>query len=369
MPKPIASLSLDLDNKWSYMKTHGDKGWEAFPSYLDVICPRVIDIFAQRDIKITFFVVGQDAALKKNHNALRSLAEAGHEIGNHSFHHEPWLHLYTPDQIAEELQRAQDSIGEATGYRTVGFRGPGFSVTPTVVETLDRMGYAYDCSTFPTFLGPLARAYYFMSSDLDREELKQRKMLFGKFSEGFRTLRPHRLRDEQSRIVRIPVTTMPILKIPIHLSYVLYLGQRSPLLAKSYFRFAMTMCRLARVQPSLLLHPLDFLGADDDGDLAFFPAMGMDLSRKLKLAGEILDIYRSRYNVVPMLEHARHADAILPSAQPAAAIAETTDYASGGTDKQSGDGTVGNHSVSDSGDLPKPKSSELAASIANSSKP
>jgi peptidoglycan-N-acetylglucosamine deacetylase len=25
--KPIASLSLDLDNKWSYMKTHGDPGW------------------------------------------------------------------------------------------------------------------------------------------------------------------------------------------------------------------------------------------------------------------------------------------------------------------------------------------------------
>ena len=27
--KPIASLSLDLDNKWSYMKTHGDAGWDA----------------------------------------------------------------------------------------------------------------------------------------------------------------------------------------------------------------------------------------------------------------------------------------------------------------------------------------------------
>jgi hypothetical protein len=26
--KPLASLSLDLDNLWSYMKTHGDPGWE-----------------------------------------------------------------------------------------------------------------------------------------------------------------------------------------------------------------------------------------------------------------------------------------------------------------------------------------------------
>ncbi len=30
MSKKIASLSLDLDNKWSYMKTHGDAGWETF---------------------------------------------------------------------------------------------------------------------------------------------------------------------------------------------------------------------------------------------------------------------------------------------------------------------------------------------------
>ena len=38
--KPLASLSLDLDNKWSYMKTHGDAGWEALPSYLDACVPR-----------------------------------------------------------------------------------------------------------------------------------------------------------------------------------------------------------------------------------------------------------------------------------------------------------------------------------------
>ena len=151
---------------------------------------------------------------------------------------------------------------------------------------------------------------------------------------------------------------MPIFKIPIHLSYVMYLGQKSPWLAKSYFRFALMMCRLTRVQPSLLLHPLDFLGADDDGDLAFFPAMGMDLSRKLKLAGEILDIYRNRYNVVPMLEHARHADAMLPSTLPAAAIAgETTDD------------SVDDHPVSKIADpTDEPNASELAASMANSTK-
>ena len=110
MSKPLASLSLDLDNKWSYMKTHGDQGWEEFPSYLSLVCPRVVDFFAERDLTITFFVVGQDAAIAENHEPLRMLADAGHEIGNHSFHHEPWLHLYDRQQVQEELQNAQDHI-------------------------------------------------------------------------------------------------------------------------------------------------------------------------------------------------------------------------------------------------------------------
>ena len=76
--KPIASLSLDLDNQWSYMKTHGDAGWEAFPSYLDIVVPRVLAFLKERDLKITFFIVGQDAALEKNHKAIASIAEAGH---------------------------------------------------------------------------------------------------------------------------------------------------------------------------------------------------------------------------------------------------------------------------------------------------
>ena len=63
--KLIASLSLDLDNQWSYMKTHGDAGWESFPSYLDVVVPRVLQFLKERDLTITFFIVGQDAALEK----------------------------------------------------------------------------------------------------------------------------------------------------------------------------------------------------------------------------------------------------------------------------------------------------------------
>jgi len=111
--KPRMTLSLDLDNQWTYMKTHGDPVWESYPSYLDIAVPRILDFLRQRDIKITFFVVGQDATRDENLEALAQLSADGHEIANHSFNHEPWLHLYSPEQLNDELARAEDAIEHA----------------------------------------------------------------------------------------------------------------------------------------------------------------------------------------------------------------------------------------------------------------
>jgi hypothetical protein len=302
--KPIASLSLDLDNQWSYMKTHGDAEWESFPSYLDIVVPRVLSFLRDLDQTITFFIVGQDAALAKNHAALASIAAAGHEIGNHSFHHEPWLHLYSEPQIADEIAQAEEQIERVTGQRPRGFRGPGFSCSEALLRVLKRRGYQYDCSTFPTYLGPLARAYYFMTAKLTAEERAQRKALFGKLSEGLRPLRPYQWQLREGALIEIPVTTLPLFKTPIHISYILYASSYSPALAKLYFRTALKLCRFVGVQPSILLHPLDFLGCDDVQELAFFPGMQMTGARKVKIVHELLTLLRAEFTVVPMKQHA-----------------------------------------------------------------
>lgn len=301
----LASLSLDLDNKWSYLKTHGDEGWEAFPSYLDTVIPRVLQFLADRQLRITFFVVGQDAALESNHAVLRSIVEAGHEIGNHSFHHEPWLHLYSPEEIARELEQTEEALIAATGERPLGFRGPGFSFSPDLLDELARRGYEYDCSTFPTFLGPVARLYYFFTARLSPEQKQERKQLFGTAREGFRPLRSYLWKTQSGPLVEIPVTTMPVLKVPIHVSYLLYLAQYSRPVALLYWRLALGLCRLFRVEPSLLLHPLDFLGCDDEPDLGFFPVMNKPAAWKVDFVGQVIDLFRERFEVLPMREHAR----------------------------------------------------------------
>jgi hypothetical protein len=306
--KPVASLSLDLDNQWSYMKTHGDAGWDAYPSYLDVVVPRVLDFLAARGLTITFFVVGQDAALDRNLDALGALSAAGHEIGNHSFRHEPWLHLYSETELEDELTRAEDAIGIATGARTEGFRGPGYSLSDTTLQVLVRRGYRFDASTLPTYIGPLARAFYFRSAHLDEEQRRERSQLFGSYRDGLRPVAPYRWAVGDQTLLEIPVTTMPVVKVPIHVSYLLYLSASSPALARAYLATALETCKLANIGPSILLHPLDFLSGDDVDALAFFPGMGLPLERKLETVAMSLDLLTRRFDVKPLGEHARILD-------------------------------------------------------------
>lgn len=303
--KLIASVSLDLDDKWCYMKIHGDSGWETFPSYLELVVPRVLKFLDEHAMQITFMIVGQDAALEKNKPVLNSIAKAGHEIGNHSFHHESWLHLYTDDEIEADLIEAEEAIFAAVGRRPVGFRGPGFSISYPIAAALARRGYVYDGSIFPTFLGPVARAYYFMTTRLSKEEKAKRKELFGTFKDGFRTNSAYPWVKDGKSLMIIPVTTFPIVKLPIHISYVLFLSKFHPALGLLYFETAIRACRMLRIRPSLLLHPLDFLGVDDNQpELMFFPAMGMKADKKVQIVGKALEILKKYYEVMPMRDHA-----------------------------------------------------------------
>lgn len=299
--KPTACISLDLDNQWSYMKIHGDEGWDKYPSYFDIFIPHVLNVLDQLNLKITFFIVAKDTENPANLPYLKMIRERGHEIGNHSYHHESWLQSYSYEKIENEIREAEKAIELATGMKPTGFRGPGFSWSLDLLKVLESRGYFYDASTLPTYLGPLARMYYFWKSDLSKEDKKARKELFGKFSEGYRKLKPYFWNlGSQKKLLEIPVTTMPLLKLPFHLSYLIYLGNISMPLMKLYLNIALLLCRISRTPISFLLHPLDLIGGDQVSELAFFPGMDVSSQRKVGIFMYVIQQLQKRHNVLTM---------------------------------------------------------------------
>jgi peptidoglycan/xylan/chitin deacetylase (PgdA/CDA1 family) len=304
MSKLIASLSLDLDNKWSYLRTHGVDSWKSYPSYFDTVVPRIINFCNDHDVRMTCFVVGRDATFARNHGALAAIAAEGHEIGNHSLNHYPWMHTLSRAEAEYEIVEAESLIEEATGQRPVGFRGPGYSYSKDLVEILAGRGYIYDASILPTYIGPLARWYFRQHASREAGERADRRNMFGKFREGFRSLRPRICQTDAGPIVEIPVTTFPIVKLPIHMTYLLYLWQVSPRLTKTYLHMALTACRTLGVGPSILLHPLDFLGREDDEEMKFFPGMNIARNEKLNLINNMLGRLTANFQVGTMRQHA-----------------------------------------------------------------
>jgi peptidoglycan-N-acetylglucosamine deacetylase len=310
--KPIASLSLDLDNYWSYLQVQGNPAWQTFPSYLDMVIPRALTFLKERGLTITVFIVGQDAALAQNQEAIADIAAAGHEIGNHSFRHEPGLHRYSEAEVEREVAVAEDQIRQVTGQQPIGFRGSGSNFSPAVLEVLVRRGYRYDASMCPTFLGPLARIHHFRTTDLTLDEREARKSWFGGFKDGFQPLKPYRWSLESNQLTEIPITTLPIVKIPMHFSMVLSISTVSSTLALLYFRFALQLCKLTKTQPSLLLHALDFLGYEDVPELSFIPGMNLHRHQKLTILSKAIRLLVKEFDVVPVAQHAEAVSSTHP---------------------------------------------------------
>ena len=139
---PNASVSLDMDNLWSYLKTHGDPTWESRPSYLEALVPRMLELFDAHSIMPNrVFVVGADAAREDGQKAVAAINEAGHEVGNHSYEHEPWLHTYDRGRLEESsraqrtrsLMRVRPARGASAGPVTASH--PSFSSCSTTAAT------------------------------------------------------------------------------------------------------------------------------------------------------------------------------------------------------------------------------------------
>jgi len=147
--------------------------------------------------------------------------------------------------------------------------------------------------------------YYFRRASMAGEEKERRRHLFGAFGEGRRPVKPYlwQLGPERT-LLEIPVTTIPLLKTPFHLSYLSYLGGYSMRLMSAYLDLALGLCRLTGTEPSFLLHPLDLLGPEHAPQLAFFPGMQMSSARKGEIFHRVLTELGRRFRLVRMSEHA-----------------------------------------------------------------
>lgn len=110
---------------------------------------RVLEAFAKRDVRGTFFVLG--LAAEKAPGLIREIQQAGHEIQSHGYGHE-LLHTITPEHFRADVDRSKKLLEDITGEPIVGYRAPAFSITRRTLWALDVLvecGFQYDSSICP----------------------------------------------------------------------------------------------------------------------------------------------------------------------------------------------------------------------------
>lgn len=297
-PRPRATLSLDLDDVWAYLRTRGDADWESAPSMLPVAVDRLLPALAALDVRITVFVIGRDLTRPEGVEAVRALSVAGHEIASHSWLHRPDLSSLPAGAIADDLERTSDAIAEVVGERPTGFRCPSFGFSRSLLQALLDGGYRFDASVLPTSLAPLLRLYY--RTRLRRGDAAATGAMFGPVSGAVRPLTPFEWVSPAGALLELPVSTFPLVRTPMHMSYLQALAERSEPAATSYLRGGLWALRRRGVPPSFLLHPTDLVDRRDAPRLDFFPGMRRPAAAKLDTVVDALARLSDRFDVVPL---------------------------------------------------------------------
>jgi len=115
--------------------------------------PLLLDLFAQKGVKATFFFTGDCA--KENPDVAKMVAVSGNEVGCHSLYHEtlgdelfpiPGIKPLLPFEVKPRLEICKQWVEEASGVSATSFRCPRLWGSTTVVNALEELGFTCDVS-------------------------------------------------------------------------------------------------------------------------------------------------------------------------------------------------------------------------------
>ena len=98
---------------------------------------QLIDILGEYNVKATFFVVGE--WVDKYPESVKALADAGHEVMNHSNTHAHYNSLST-EEIVADVEACNDKIEAITGVRPTLIRPPYGEYDDHVITAIRSMG-------------------------------------------------------------------------------------------------------------------------------------------------------------------------------------------------------------------------------------
>lgn len=150
--RPMHAMSVDVEEYFqvgAFEHCVKREDWVNHESRIVQSTDRILDLFASKGVKATFFTLGYVA---KNHpDLIKRIVAGGHELASHGFYHQRVTDL-SRGEFLNDISSTKALLEDIGGQEILGYRAPSFSIcekTQWAFEVLQETGHRYSSSTYP----------------------------------------------------------------------------------------------------------------------------------------------------------------------------------------------------------------------------
>jgi polysaccharide deacetylase family protein (PEP-CTERM system associated) len=146
------AMTIDVEDYFqvsAFAKQIKPSTWESFASRVERNTHRLLDLFDEHEVRVTFFVLGWIA--ERFPRLVRSLAARGHEVACHGYSHQ-LIYNQPPKTFWQETLRSKALLEDQVQKPVNGYRAASYSITKRSLWALDilaELEFSYDSSIFP----------------------------------------------------------------------------------------------------------------------------------------------------------------------------------------------------------------------------
>jgi polysaccharide deacetylase family protein (PEP-CTERM system associated) len=123
--------------------------WDHLPCRVEINTNKVLDIFAENEIKATFFTLGWVA--ERYPALVQRIVNEGHELASHGYGHVR-VTTQQPAEFRSDIVKTKSLLEDLGGCQVKGYRAASYSIGATNLWALDELqqaGYLYSSSIYP----------------------------------------------------------------------------------------------------------------------------------------------------------------------------------------------------------------------------
>jgi len=147
------AMTVDVEDYFhvaAFAKVIKPENWEHWPSRVEANTDRLLQLFDDHQLKITFFILGWVA--ERYPRLVERIAAQGHEIASHGYSHR-LIYTQSPEEFYAETAKSKAILENLVQQPINGYRAASYSITRRSLWALDilaELEFTWDSSIFPT---------------------------------------------------------------------------------------------------------------------------------------------------------------------------------------------------------------------------